>query len=759
MAEGILTYPTDYYCENHRRKTTLMDEYRTNMLIYLKKSFPDVSDEDLIKTITSIIAEQYTPSTLSYLSSASPCNLENNKDDLLSITNAMNDDILSPYGATYCSVNERKAIFSDFIEDKQSERKSIKKEMLLANLRADKDKERMCNLGQMNVKIDINALSGVMLSNVTFRSAANYNAITGTARFGIMTAYSVVELSLASNYYFYSEDRAISWVINLLRIYQGDDSFKSCIDMYHLAIPSKEKVFSAYSEQVNLYAGLCSCNHLRDLIDSLSPLEVAFVYYAVNMKRIFQENEYFRGMFDALVDIDNIPLISGEIPKVAKLKDDLIVSFVVVSLSADIGKFTLDDLDNDHPDLARRVYSTYVFFESKFAALEILFKQLVILPIVPSDIDIHRNIIRNTVLLSDTDSILFTNISWVKWYSKNTHITDKSTRLNMAIITLVSKFLEHIFAYMSASMNIDPVNIRLTSIKNEFMYDCFLRTPISKHYAGYAKFKEGVLQNPYRFDLKGRAFRGSDLCKETTTYVKWFIKYIFDTFLKTNEIIPEDLISKTIVFEQRIRHSIIAGEVTFLKQQPINLKEEYAKPESSNWLYYDLWQNIFAEKYGDLNLPQKTKELPIEMVSLRKTSTLDKIKEINPDLHERFISFLSKYPKKEFKRIFIPMDVEVPEELRAIANYRKVCTANCRSLELVLKSLNIVNYPSKGRIVLFSDIYPQILQEITDEDRKRIIEEAENEEIIFEDDDDDDDWWGTEEDEEWSEYSSDEDSY
>ena len=369
-----------------------------------------------------------------------------------------------------------------------------------------------------------------------------------------------------------------------------------------------------------------------------------------------------------------------------------------------------------------------------------LFENFIMLAIMPSDISLHKNMVRNTILLSDTDSILFTNMDWILWYSGNIMIDDRSTRMNVAMITLMSKFLEHVLAYMSASMNVDLVNIKLISIKNEFMYDLFLRTPMSKHYSGYVKYREGVLQDPYKFDLKGKNFKGSNLCKETTSYVKWLTKYIFDSFLKTYEIDPEDLITKTIIFEQRIRHSINAGQVTFLQQQPIKLMRDYGKPESSNWLFYELWQTVFAEKYGELYLPQKTKELPILEVSVRDIAHLSHIRALDKKIYDKFVEFVKKYPKREFKRVLIPMDIEIPEELRAIADFRKVCSANCLSLKLILRSFNIVNYPDKKGVILFSDTYPQLLKEITDEDRKRVIDEADMSIDDLLEDDEDEDW-------------------
>ncbi len=726
MSPNVLTYPNHYYTMNFSRRLKLIEEYKVNMLTYLTQRFPNEDEAVLKKKMNAIIAKQYKPSILKYFSLPSVGNVSAKSGDLLDITNELNHDILTPYGTTYCPVAERKSLFSGYIEDNQNMRKLVKHDMFLAEARGDKDTAAIKNLSQMNIKININALSGVMLSTVAFRSAINYNSVTATARFGAMTAYSVIELSMASNYYLYDEDRAINWIIRLLRIFPGEDALQDCISTYGLVIPTVEKVFSDYAKQVLNYSRFSKNEQLEQLINSLTDMQRSFVYYAVNIKRIFQDNAGFKVLLKDMIDDSLVPLIDGDIPSFLAVPDDIIRTFTVVVCSKEIGKLTLDDVEKSHPELRRKLYSTYIYIEKQFGQLSKLFETLILLPILPSETGIHQNMIRRTVLLSDTDSVLFTNKNWIEWFFGEIVINDESSKINAAMISLASKLLEHSFAYMSSSMNIDNDNTRLIRIKNEFMYDVFLRTAISKHYSAYARYREGFKQDPYKLDLKGKNFKGSDLCKETTKFVKVFIRSIFDKYIESKQINPEELIIRTISFEQRIKRSIDDGEVTFLTQQPIKLKKDYDNPVSSRYIYYELWQAIFAKKYGDLNLPQKTREVPIMTVALSDSSNLNHIRAMDHTIYENFKLFLQKHSKRKFDRVLIPTDMKLPEELRAISNYRKVCASNCYSLKLILESLNIVNYPNTKSITLFSDTYPHLLQELTNAYQERLNTEIEN---------------------------------
>lgn len=713
---SILTYDNKFYHENYSRQTSVIEEYRANTTMFLSKMLPDVPSEVLSDKVSEVMRTSYKPTPVRYLDVPTKLNVEVKDGNLLDITNSLNTDIITPYGTTFVQVSERESMFIPVINEAQAERKVVKKEMLLAEAKGDEATALIKHLSQLNIKIGINVISGVMLSNVNFRSAINYNSITATARFSTMLAYSYSEIMLEGNFYFNDEDKAINWIVNLLRVYPGDDKFSRCIDRYKLALPDIDKVTKHFTKFVNTYAKFSKNIQLKELIASLSNLELSFVYYSCNLKNIFQDNDQFKIYFDDMFRTDNLDLSKDYSTKgIYELPDGIIFTLAIVILADEMKGITLDVIDTEHPELGKKIIALYFTLEEKLNKLEDLLFSLVMLPIVPSEIVAHKSMIRKTIVLSDTDSILFTTVSWIKWLTNDIKITTRATNMNAAIIAIMAKVLEHIFAYSSACMNVQESDIKELKIENEFNYDIFMRTPISKHYAGYVRFREGLQQNPYKFDLKGKNFKGSDLCKTTTKYVEQFIKEIFDNYLATYEISGIDLVMKTINFEQRIKQSIFNGDVTFLGQKPIKLARDYSKVESSNYVYYTMWMDVFAGDYPELNLPQKCKELPIKAVSLKNPRAISFMKEEYPELHARFMKFLEKYPKRKFERVLLPLDIDIPKELRSISNYRKVCATNCFSIYLILKCFNIVNHTGNKKLTLFSDIYQSLLHEVLDD--------------------------------------------
>lgn len=720
----VLTYDNAHYYSNYSRRVNrpnLIGEYHNNMVTYLKKKFPEVPEDKLREQVVQITKERYQPIQVEYIEFPEPGNAHQRTVDLLEFTNEFNEDIMTPYGATYLSTKVAQSMFTGFITEEQAARKVVKGEELAAEVAGDKVTQQLKGLRQLAIKIGINVLSGVMLSNVAFRSGINYNAITSTARFNAMVAYAITEMVMESNYHFYDESKAINWIVNLLRVYPGDQATQRAISRYQLPIPGADQVYAEYLQQVNQYDKFEKGVRLKELIDSVSSLELGFIYYGMNLKRLFAESPKLRSLSDEIVNIDELPLLEGNLPQASASEDEIIQTMTSVMVAEKLPpKATLDTISKDD-DLNRRFITTYQHLEGRLQEMEELFHTFIMLPIVPSEASHHKNMVRKMVLLSDTDSILFTTKKWVEWYTGDITIDIKSNRFNAFVIGILSKLIEHVFAYTSAAMNIDEVNLRGIAWKNEFVYDIFLRTPIAKHYAGFIRWREGMKLDPYKMDLKGKNFRGSDLPKETTKFVESLIKRIFNQFLNNYTISPEELLKEVIGFEQRIKKSVDHGDNTFLAQGPINLKRDYKKPESSNYLFYELWEAVFADTYGSIYLPQKCKELPIRTVSLKDRSELENMKNDNPEMYRKFVKFLERYPKRKFQRVLFPAELETPLELRRMANYRKVCKINCYSIELILRSFNLVNYPANNTvgITLFSDLYPHLLQEVYNETNRK----------------------------------------
>jgi hypothetical protein len=234
-----------------------------------------------------------------------------------------------------------------------------------------------------------------------------------------------------------------------------------------------------------------------------------------------------------------------------------------------------------------------------------------------------------------------------------------------------------------------------------------LRTPMGKHYAGLIAQQEGRVYDKLVPDIKGKNFRGSDLCNTTIKFTENFLINMIKSYMTNFHLNARDLVEQVVTFEQEVMRSINDKETDYLLTAPIKIKEDYANAESSTYFYYLLWQEVFSEKYDNIYIPQKCHVVPINNNLLKQPAYLEKLKTDYPIIYKKFTEFLDKYPKKKITRIILPTHVLIPEEILPVVDLRSIVYSNASPLYLAIRSLGIgINF--KNRQMIMSDMYSSI---------------------------------------------------
>lgn len=702
----VLTHDDVYFGKIRDDRKSVLVEYRDNMMVYLKQCFPNTSEDALQRKLKSVIAEKIDVPIIDYIDSPEKGMFKLQSTDVLSYLNHTKDDIRSPSGATFIKPEISQSVFAGYIIGEQKSRGVFKNREVLADAEGDDAAASLFHRTQLNIKIGINAISGVMLANVAYRSSIHYNAITGAARFGTMTGYAFAERCVASNFYFASVDLAINWIVNLMRVYPSDKHIQSILDRYKLKPATNELVKQVYCDAVNAYSKFVDTSALTKLISSLSSNQLSFVFYSHSLSRIIWENPSMRHVVDDMVDINNVPEYNGDIGTTAELSDNTVFIFACTLLSEKMimpggGGIPLDKIDTDHPVLCKQLIALYFAIEGKLNRLTPLINTFLNIAVLPSNTIGHKNMMRKTTVLSDTDSIILTLIQWTEWYTGSTDISSKSKAMSGFIIMILSKCFAHMFTILLVRMGVPDEHMRRLSMKNEFTFTSLLRTTIAKHYASLITMREGQIMDPPRLELKGRNFVSSTLCKETLTGIKELILYVLHAPIDKYQLSFKSLITKAIEFEQKIVISVDRGETTYLETAPIKPRQEYKTPLSASFLYSLLWDIVFKGIYDPLILPQKCRVVPITELTIKNYE--GKVPEV---LHRGFSTFFNKFPAKKISRMFIPLELPIPPEIATLLDKEKVITFNCYALQLVMKSFNITTTKT------FSYNYPQLASSV-----------------------------------------------
>jgi hypothetical protein len=693
--------------DRSKYQDSITKEYTNNILAYMSAKHPQLDPDKIRNIVINIVENKLNRPQLAQINHPSYGDAQLDKLDLLSTTNDMSDSIVTPSGSRYMKPKTKQSFVKEMIQSDLKQRKIVKNEALDHSARGEHRQAAIKNAIQTRIKIGVNSISGAMNSAYNcLYDPAGYNAITSTARHGCMVGYGHTERFLEGNFYFTTIESIINWIVQLLRVCPTEDQINKIMKQYNLYQPMPDEVVDNFVDSLKDYTINIHKIKLSSFVEKLPFYQLAFIYYACNLKNIIRKNEkHFRPWLEYFFTNPDITHIGEDIDpyELFKLDGDLVtmVSSINPELLENNPPF---DTPKDRPDIARKIITISKVFQTKISELQDLFDTFIYVMVDLPNATKHKNMLRKCVIVSDTDSIIFTTKNWVEWYSKGINFENTSFQINALVVYLLTKSLTHTFAIMSMNMGIEDNDLRKISMKNEFLYPVMLRTPMGKHYAGIITQQEGRVYKKPKPDIKGKFLRGSDLCKESINEVKDFLLQTIDDYMNYSILDSRILIDRIVQFEHKIIQSINNKETTYFGTVPIKFKDDYANYISSTYFYYMLWQDVFAEKYGNINIPQKCKVVPIHGKLLRKKHTIEKIISMDKVVGEKLIAFLEKYKNKNITRIIIPPGIDVPHEIVDTINIRTIVYSNASPFYLALRSLGI-GIMFKGKQNILSDMY------------------------------------------------------
>ena len=376
-------------------------------------------------------------------------------------------------------------------------------------------------------------------------------------------------------------------------------------------------------------------------------------------------------------------------------------------VNADIIKRkTVSEAVTEEPDGVRHLMAIGRHMQAKLDGFGRLFGAFLRIDCDVPDAMAHPKMIRKTVILSDTDSVIFSTQHWIEWYTGKVSFETDAYRINAFVVFLVSMTLEQVFARLSTNFGAEATDVARIVMKNEFLYSLMLRTPLKKNYVGISVIQEGFVLPKPKEDIKGPSFRDSKMCRETQASGKKFLNWIFDTVTKIGHLTVTECLERVLVHERMIIKSLEAGERTFLTTKPIKNADDYKNAAGSDHYYWRLWEDVFRPNFGAFIIPGKGYDIPLlgEGRVLRDERYLSRIHAFDPDLHARLLQFMVDNPRK-ITRLIVPTTLKhIPAIIRPLIDIRGIVYANSTPFIVTLRSLGI-GYTDSDHQFLLSDLY------------------------------------------------------
>ena len=167
-------------------------------------------------------------------------------------------------------------------------------------------------------------------------------------------------------------------------------------------------------------------------------------------------------------------------------------------------------------------------------------------------------------------------------------------------------------------------------------------------------------------------------------------------------------IDEVLAVENSIIQNIKNGNASEFTTMRLNDKLAYKNHESSNYRYHDLWNSVFAPKYGIAENPPYT-AIKVSLSTSNRSKLTRWVSNIqDKELSDRLKQWLVEKEVDSLAMLLLPPSIVaekgVPEEIIPAIDYRGIVYSSCVAFYLVLEALGIYSVDDKKNRLL-SDIY------------------------------------------------------
>ena len=609
------------------------------------------------------------------------------------------DNIIAPSFTTYVSPKVKKSIHAEFLEENINKRKEDKHKAAVYKQDGNMELHTYYNTLQKTRKIFNNSLSGAYAAKgtVLYEPTSHYT-LTSMTRSVTSIGNAITESMIASNKHFKDYDVTMGYLTTIITTHNLR-KMAMLIKKYSLYIPKPEEVFEHIKYSTNPYwASVELEEKLLIFLKSLNKIEICSVLYVNDMNALRKYNDKLTREFLTKLSkkcttgsIDNIMDINRAPEGIMNLVSH-VCSEEIKGINVNYKKLANTELLMTLASTAKNATDTLVEYTD-------LIRTLFVTDIMPPTIGYIKDMFRDSIVLSDTDSTCGSYDSWVNWYFGKTLFSPEATAFSAAVMTINTQVIDHYLKIFTSHMNVPIPNRELIKMKNEFFWDVFTSTNVSKHYFANIRIQEGVVFAVPDLELKGVHLIASSVNKEIRDIAYDMIEYIHKTLTSNQKISLKRMATITANLERKIIKDISEGKTNVFKIDKIKEENAYKLDKlKSPYIHHMLWTEVFMDKYGNpgdptymvINIPtiMKSKRTLAEYIT-----TLD-----DREIAEKLESFLKKYNKDMLGTFRVPLAIssgkKLPEEIFKAVDFHKVVTNNVNILYLILESVGFFRKPT-----------------------------------------------------------------
>lgn len=601
------------------------------------------------------------------------------------------NQLIAPTFTTYISPKKNKSLLVDYIDNNVAARSRAKKAMFSAKMNGQTLLWFVKKLEQGNKKISNNSISGAHVSNSTpLFNRTGHSTLTSNCRSTSGYGNANNEKFLSGNRHYWSFEITLNNIISIIN-HTDYEKMNKAMNDWGIHHPTAEEVIQCITYSTNLYwKNEEAMSRIIDLVNSLSPQQRSAFMYTGDLYHLAKTNDALvRNFITSLSAAVREPCVNSKEVMNSHREEYRILAvqlFPVEMRGLTMDKIAGTELEQFIASTVKNIHNTILKYKS-------LIEGFWVTDNVPASLAFFPESIRRTAITSDTDSTIFTVQDWVFWkHGDNPGFTPQTSATSATMIFLAAETITHVLARMSANFGIETDRIHQVAMKNEFKFDVFIPTQVGKHYMAYISFQEGNIFKDYEMEIKGVHLKSSNVPEIIMVKAENMMREIMDTVVLGKKISLNKMLTAVGDIEREVFRSTMSGELTYFRSAQIKTSDSYKKEEDeSPYQYYSMWQEVFAQKYGDAPPPPYT-AVKVN-VNLKSSKLIKKwisdIKDL--DLAKRLETWINNNKKVSIQALLIPQEClrlrGIPEEITMVIDVRKVIFDMTGVFYLILETL------------------------------------------------------------------------
>lgn len=604
------------------------------------------------------------------------------------------DYIMAPSFTVYFDPKTKRSLHSGFAVDNTKERSVHKKEAFNNRTDGNMVEFKKHYTLQSSLKIFNNSLSGAYLAggSVLFNPSAHYT-LTSVVRGMAGVGNSLSESMITGTRHYRSPDIVTSHMLAMIDNIDMNN-FKMLVDKYKLYLPTPDEVMEhiVIKNIKRYWSNTKEELKIFKLLKNMSAFERAIVTYVNDLYHLaFFNDKLIRDMVGVTINTTSTDNVVADKRQYLKELPGWASNLMI---HANMNILTGQKID--YGKLEESVINTLFISGSNiikgFASLDDLINALFLTDVYTTSVAYVKDMVRDSIVLSDTDSTCATYQNWSEWWTGKLVVNKETIGVATTIMTIVTKSLGHYVQQLGLNMNVSAEKASILQMKNEFFWDVFANTDVSKHYYSMVKIQEGNVLSGVELEKKGVHLIASKIYEYVRGFANDLMINILQTIGRGEEMSMLDILNKVADVEQKIIDLVKSGDTNIFNNAKIKNANTYKlEAAKSPYINHMLWEEVFSAKYGNAPEPEyMALKIPTKIGNKKDMDRfVDNIKDAV--VKDKFRTFLDKYDKETMKTFILPKAIlnsnGLPKELLSIINTDKIVKDNCNVLYIILSSL------------------------------------------------------------------------